>query len=134
MVCSEGHRGASTDFYLPLERPKRALEALLNGQVIVRGTIQSNWLWETRAECLARGLDDQILEKFCPDGNGLLRADQVLPERSSAGKIQKEDILLQANGQSVSTLAILEELIDEATGACCEVSRDSAAGDKKRNY
>ncbi len=38
-----------------------------------------------------------------------------MPEGSSAGKIQKDDLLLQANGQSISTLAILEDLIDEAT-------------------
>jgi len=35
-MVSGGYRGASTDFYLPLERPKRALQAMTNGQVIVR--------------------------------------------------------------------------------------------------
>lgn len=38
-----------------------------------------------------------------------------MPEGSSAGKIHKDDLLLQANGLSVPTLAILEDLIDEAT-------------------
>ncbi len=38
-------------------------------------------------------------------------------EGSFASKIQKDDLLLQTNGQSVLTLAILEDLIDEATGS-----------------
>ena len=53
-----GYWTQSLNFYLPLERVKKHLQDLINGRTIVRGIIQSNWLRETRADCLTRGLDN----------------------------------------------------------------------------
>ncbi|KAL8698335.1 MAG: hypothetical protein Q9201_006632 [Fulgogasparrea decipioides] len=116
-LVAGGFHSSSTDFFLPLDRPKRALQSLIDGQPILRGSIQSNWLRETRAECSARGLDSQSFKKYCPGGGGLLRADKILPEGSSAGKIQEGDLLLQADGQNISSLAAFEDLIDHAVGS-----------------
>src|SRR5271155_5107082 len=36
--------GAATDYFLPLDRPLRALECLQRGQPITRGTVQTQWM------------------------------------------------------------------------------------------
>ena len=115
-ILAGGYYVQSVDWYLPLERPREALRDLINGRVTVRGTIQSNWLRETQPGCLARCLDRQTFEKYCPDGKALLRASKVLPESSCAGKVQEDDLLLQANGRN-STLGQFEKMIDKGTGS-----------------
>lgn len=109
--------GTSSEYLLPLHRPKRALEALTSGEPIVRGTIQSNWLSQSRAECIAAGLDVENLQKYCLGGGGLLRASQILKEGSSDGQIFEADLLLQAGEQIAPSLASLEDAIDAAVGS-----------------
>ena len=111
---SEAYYEASTNFYLFLKQFKRVLQILINGQIIVRDTIQSNWLRKTQAECSARELNNQILEKYCQNGNNLLRTERILSEDLFADKIQKNNILFQTNSQSIFILAIFENLIDKA--------------------
>lgn len=116
-MVSGGNLASTTNFFLPLDRPQRALESLLNGQAILRGTIQSNWIRETRAECFALGLKNQTFEKYCPGGGGLLKAHKILPEGSSNNKIREGDLLLRVNGQNVISLAAFEDSIDRAVGS-----------------
>lgn len=116
-IVAGGYHIQSLDFYLPLERPKKHLQDWIDGRTIVRGTIQSNWLRETRADCLTRGLDSQSFGKYCPDGNALLRASQVLPQGSCAGKIEEDDLLLQANKKNVTSLSEFENVIDKSVGS-----------------
>lgn len=112
-MMSRRHRETLTNFCLLLERFKLALQALLNEQVIVRDTIQSNWFQKTRTKCLAQDLNDQTLKKYCSNDNDLLRINKILPKESFVNKIQKNDLLFQANDQSVSILVIFKNLIDE---------------------
>ena len=48
--------GASTDYFLPLDRPLRALECIRNGHPIARGTIQTQWIIKPFDECRRLGL------------------------------------------------------------------------------
>ena len=107
----------STEYCLPLDGPKRALEAFLSGKSMMRGTIQSNWILESRVDCYARGLDATIFQKYCPGGGGLLKASEILSEGSSDELIQEADLLLQVNDQIVSSLAAFENAIDSAVGS-----------------
>ncbi len=113
---SGGSFFASTDVYLPLDRPLRALRALQSGQIISRGTIQSHWELEKPADCLARGLSDQVIQEYSPDGSGLLVAKMVLPEGPSHAKVMEGDVLLEVNGENVSSLSRFEDLMDDAIG------------------
>jgi len=116
-MVAGGYQIQSLDFYLPLQRPRKHLQDWIDGRTIVRGTIQSNWLRETRADCLTRGLDSQTFEEYCPDGNALLRASKVLPQGLCAGKVEEDDLLLQANRKNVTSLIEFENLIDKGTGS-----------------
>ncbi|KAL8900575.1 MAG: hypothetical protein Q9207_005636 [Kuettlingeria erythrocarpa] len=120
-MVSGSHLASTTNFLLPLDRPQRALESLLNGQAILRGTIQSDWIRETRAECFALGLKNQTFEKYCPGGGGLLKAHKILPQGSSTYKIHEGDLLLQVNGQNVISLGAFEDLIDRAVGSSIKI-------------
>ena len=48
--------GAATDYFLPLDRPLRALECIQKGKPIERGTIQTQWLIKPFDECRRLGL------------------------------------------------------------------------------
>ncbi len=115
-LMSGGSFLASTDVYLPLDRPLRALRALQSGQIISRGTIQSHWELEKPADCLARGLSDQVIQEYSPDGSGLLVAKMVLPEGPSHAKVMEGDVLLEVNGENVASLSRFEDLMDDAIG------------------
>lgn len=45
----------------------------------------------------------------------MLKADQILPEGLCAGKIQEDDLLLEANGQNIAILSELEDVIDDSS-------------------
>lgn len=111
MPCS------ASEYFLPLDRPKRALQALLAQQPIMRGTIGSNWILETRAACCAKGLETETFHKFCPGGGGLLTASAILPGGSSHNLIQEADLLLELNNEVVPSLSSLENAIDKALGS-----------------
>ena len=40
--------GAATDYFLPLDRPSRALQCLQRSEPITRGTIQTQWIFQWR--------------------------------------------------------------------------------------
>src|ERR1700760_2013615 len=43
--------GAATDFFLPLDRPLRALNLVRQGKDVPRGTIQTQWILKPFDEC-----------------------------------------------------------------------------------
>ncbi len=43
--------GAATDYFLPLDRPSRALQCLQQSQPITRGTIQTQWMLKPFDDC-----------------------------------------------------------------------------------
>ncbi len=115
-LMSGGFFSASTDIFLPLDRPLRALQALQSGQIISRGTIQSHWESEKPADCHARGLSDQVIQKYSPDGSGLLVAKMILPGGPSHAEVMEGDVLLEVNGENVTSLSRFEDLMDDAIG------------------
>ncbi|KAK1087220.1 hypothetical protein LTR48_002818 [Friedmanniomyces endolithicus] len=49
--------GAATDYFLPLDRPLRALQCVRKGEPVSRGTIQTQWVLKAFDECRRLGLD-----------------------------------------------------------------------------
>ena len=47
---------AATNYFLPLDRPLRALECIRNDQPVTRGTIQTQWIIKPIDECRRLGL------------------------------------------------------------------------------
>jgi len=115
-MVAGGYGGAAKDLYLPLDHALRALQFFESGMPVLRGTIQSHWILEQPADCRARGVSDNILQKHGTERSGLLVAERVIEKGPSAGKIVEGDVLLAVNGGNVNTLSRLESLMDEAVG------------------
>jgi Trypsin-like serine proteases, typically periplasmic, contain C-terminal PDZ domain len=52
--------GAATDYFLPLDRPLRALECIRQSQPVTRGTIQTQWVLRPFDECRRLGLTPDV--------------------------------------------------------------------------
>lgn len=111
--------GAATDYFLPVSRPKRALECLQKGLPITRGTIQCQWMIKPFDECRRLGLTPEweatVREKF-PKETGLLVAEIVLPEGPSDTKLEEGDILLKVNDEVLTAFVRLDDILDESVG------------------
>jgi S1-C subfamily serine protease len=109
--------GAATDYFLPVSRPKRALECLQKGLPITRGTIQCQWMIKPFDECRRLGLTPEweasVREQF-PKETGMLVAEIVLPEGPSDTKLQEGDILLKVNGELLTQFVRLDDILDSS--------------------
>ncbi|RMZ87575.1 hypothetical protein DV736_g5198, partial [Chaetothyriales sp. CBS 134916] len=111
--------GAATDYFLPLDRPLRALQCLQSGEPITRGTIQTQWMLKPFDDCRRLGLTanwESEFRKAAPTENSLLVAEIVLPEGPAEGKIAEGDILIKVNGQLLSSFVRLDSMLDASVG------------------
>ncbi|KIW75565.1 hypothetical protein Z517_10307 [Fonsecaea pedrosoi CBS 271.37] len=115
---------ATTDFFLPLDRPLRALECLQKGIPITRGTIQTQWTWKPFDDCRRLGLTSEwesIVRATFPHQNNMLVAETVLPEGPADGKIQVGDILVKVNEQLLTSFASLDAILDASVGKTVDI-------------
>lgn len=111
--------GAATDYFLPLDRPSRALELIKNGSHVARGTIQCQWLIKPFDECKRLGLSadwEAAIRKQFPKETGMLVAEVVLPEGPSDQKLEEGDLLIKINGQLLTQFAALDAILDSCVG------------------
>ncbi len=111
--------GAATDYFLPLDRPLRALECVRKGKPIERGTIQTQWLIKPFDECRRLGLTaahEAAIRKGFPKETGLLVADIVLPEGPADKRIEEGDVLIQVNGEILTQFVRLDDILDSSVG------------------
>ncbi|KAH6721885.1 nuclear serine protease-like protein HtrA2/Nma111 [Leptodontidium sp. MPI-SDFR-AT-0119] len=114
-----GKAKTATDFFLPLDRPLRALQCLQKGQPITRGTIQCQWKFKPFNECQGLGLTAEwegAFRKAFPTEVGILVAERVIPEGPSDTKIKVGDILVKVNGELVAQFKFLDEILDSSVG------------------
>ncbi|KAI8629578.1 Pro-apoptotic serine protease NMA111 [Xylariaceae sp. FL1651] len=111
--------GASTDYFLPLDRPLRALRCIQEGKPVDRGTIQCQFLLKPFDECRRLGLtqnrEAEAREAF-PKATNMLVAEIVLPEGPSHNKIEEGDVLLNVNGEMVTQFIRLDDILDSNVG------------------
>ncbi|KAI9645611.1 hypothetical protein NHQ30_006353 [Ciborinia camelliae] len=111
--------GASTDYFLPLDRPLRALRCIQQGKPITRGTIQCQWLIKPFDECRRLGLTpdwESVIRKGFPKETGMLVADIILPEGPSHELIEAGDLLLKVNGELLTQFIRLDDILDSSVG------------------
>ncbi|KAF7956747.1 hypothetical protein EAE96_004074 [Botrytis aclada] len=111
--------GAATDYFLPLDRPLRALQCVQEGKPITRGTIQCQWLIKPFDECRRLGLTpdwEGIVRKAFPKETGMLVAEIVLPEGPSHKLIEEGDLLLKVNGELLTQFIRLDDILDSSVG------------------
>lgn len=118
-IQAGGSSEASTDFFLPVYRPLRALRCIQESQPITRGDIQVEWLLKPFDECRRLGLTseaERIARERFPDKIGLLVAELVLPEGPADELIKEGDTLISINDEPISTFIKVDEILDESVG------------------
>lgn len=111
--------GAATDFFLPLDRPLRALECLRQSESITRGTIQTQWMLKPYDDCRRLGLTDnweRAMRQAYPADNSMLVAEIVLPEGPAHEQLQEGDILIKVNGELLTSFIKLDATLDATVG------------------
>lgn len=114
-----GSTEAATDYFLPLDRPLRALKCIQEGKPITRGTIQTQWYIKPFDECRRLGLqpewEDQMRTAF-PKEIGLLVSEVVLPEGPGFSHLEEGDVLLKVNDELLTRFIRLDEILDSSVG------------------
>ncbi|RVX66593.1 Pro-apoptotic serine protease [Exophiala mesophila] len=111
--------GAATDYFLPLDRPSRALKCLQQNLPITRGTIQTQWMLKPFDDCRRLGLTpnwESEIRKHSPTENSMLVAEIVLPEGPADDKIQEGDVLIKVNGELLTSFVKLDDILDSSVG------------------
>ena len=111
--------GAATDYFLPLDRPRRALECIQRGDFVTRGTIQTQWILKPFDECRRLGLTPEweaAVRQTTPSETSMLVAEIILPEGPADGKLQEGDVLLQVNGSLLTQFIRLDDVLDSSVG------------------
>jgi S1-C subfamily serine protease len=111
--------GASTDYFLPLDRPLRALQCIQQGKPVTRGDIQCQFLLKPFDECRRLGLSPEweaAIRKEFPSETNMLVAEIVLPEGPSDNKIEEGDVLIKVNGQLITQFIRLDDIMDSSVG------------------
>lgn len=111
-----GNTEAATDYFLPLDRPLRALQCIRAAQPVTRGTIQTQWLTKPFDECRRLGLTaawEDVVRREFPKEVNMLVAETVLPEGPAHGLIEEGDILVTVNGELLTKFVRLDEILDE---------------------
>ena len=111
--------GAATDYFLPLDRPLRALQCLQQNKPITRGTIQTQWVLKPFDECRRLGLTpdwESAVRKAHPSENTMLVAEIILPEGPADTKLQEGDVLIKVNGELLTSFVKLDAFLDSSVG------------------
>lgn len=116
--------GASTDYFLPLDRPLRALRCIQQGQPVTRGDIQCQFLLKPFDECRRLGLtpewEAEIRSAF-PSETNMLVAEIILPSGLSDHKIEEGDVLIKVNGELITQFIRLDDILDSSVGKNIEL-------------
>ena len=111
--------GAATDYFLPLDRPLRALKCLQESEPITRGTIQTQWMLKPFDECRRLGLTpnwETAVRKASPNENSMLVAEIVLPEGPADNQLQEGDVLIKVNDELLTSFVKLDAILDSSVG------------------
>lgn len=109
--------GAATDYFLPLDRPLRALRCIQDEKPITRGTIQCQWMIKPFDECRRLGLSpewESAVRKGFPKETGMLVAEIVLPQGPSDKRVEEGDVLIKVNGELLTQFVRLDDILDSS--------------------
>ena len=111
--------GPATDYFLPLDRPLRALQCIREGKSVGRGTIQTQWMIKAFDECRRFGLtaerESKVRAEF-PNETGMLVAEVVLPMGSAYRKLEEGDVLVRVNGELLNQFVRLDAIFHSSVG------------------
>ncbi|KAF7720820.1 serine protease [Apophysomyces ossiformis] len=112
-----GASRASSSYYLPLDRVKRALTYVQQGLEVPRGTLQTEFEYlpynEVRRLGLKAHVEEKVRHKF-PEETGMLVVRSLLPKGPADGILVPGDIVIGCNGQMVPHFIALFAILDDA--------------------
>lgn len=126
-----GASRASSSYYLPLDRVLRALTYIQKGEIVPRGTLQTEFEYlpynEVRRLGLKAHIEEKVRNKF-PEETGMLVVRSLLPKGPADGILVPGDIIIGCNGKMVPHFIFLFAILDDAVGQ--EVSLTISRGKK----
>lgn len=126
-----GASRASSSFYLPLDRPVRALDLLTRGVSVPRGTLQTIFKHQAFDEVRRLGVSaetEAVVRETFPAETGMLTVDQIISGGPADGVLEPGDVLVRVNGALVTHFHPLEEVLDNTRAVCESCGPDDPAG------
>ncbi len=114
-----GSRGASSSFFLPLDRVQRALGLLRQGKPVARGTLQTVFTYQPYDEVRRLGVrreSESAARAAFPDGTGMIIVSEVVPGGPGDGVLEPGDVVVAVNDQFLGGFLRLEEILDDSVG------------------
>src|SRR4051794_9896952 len=124
-INAGGATEAASSFYLPLERVKRALKYIQQGEKVPRGTLQTEFEYKSYDDLRHLGLKSSIEQetrKKFPNETGLLVVLIVLPKGPADGILVPGDIVICANKNMIANFTHLFSIIDDSIGEDIELT------------
>ncbi|KAF2102287.1 hypothetical protein NA57DRAFT_35731 [Rhizodiscina lignyota] len=118
-LMASGYLLANINYFVPLDRIAHILHTILTGNVVRRGTLQTQWLIKSFEECRRLGLESsskKAIQSAFPDEVSMLIAEKVLKDGPASGHLEAGDILLRINGKPIVQFSALNELMDNHIG------------------
>ena len=116
---------AASSFFLPLERVTRALERIIAGQPVTRGTLLTTFVHMPFDELGRLGLDEAAEARYrqlFPLQKGLLVVRDIVAGAPAEGALEPGDILLKVNDAPLASFNALAEVLDEHVGETLRVA------------
>src|SRR5687768_5713031 len=114
-----GSSAAASSFYLPLDRVTRALDAIQKNKPVVRGTLQTVFMYTPFDEVRRLGLRNEseieVRKKF-PNSVGMLVVSEVQKGSAADNVLEPGDVLVRINGQLTADFSLLASTLDDNVG------------------
>ena len=110
---------ASTSFYLPLDRIKRAIDLVRRGEEVTRGTIQVVFGHQPFDEVRRLGLRSETearVRASFKSGIGMLVVREVVPGGPAVDALEVGDVIVRVAHRYVNSFLPIEELLDDHVG------------------
>ncbi|KAJ2771059.1 hypothetical protein IWQ57_002382 [Coemansia nantahalensis] len=125
-----GRADTASNFFLPLDRVKYALDYIRRGAVPPRGTMQAVFTHINHTDAERRGLEREaaVQEGACIEGTtGVLIVKKILASGPADGCLAIGDIVITANATAIHGFVELAQILDSSIGSsvCFRVFRNS---------
>ncbi len=118
-INAAGKRTAASSYFLPLDRVKRALDLLREGEPVTRGTLQTVFSYQPYDEVRRLGVHretESAARLAFEDGTGMIVVSEVVPGGPADGILSPGDVVVRINGERVGGFLDLEVVLDDSVG------------------